>query len=216
MSKVWNCLLAEHPRVHAWLYINVYIFHIHFLNMWTNKISSFLVTFFCHVPYKLTPGEITDGSYITLKGFLFLKVIKLFHLNRVIGYRSRLKRPDWQPAACLACFMLTLCWMKPCISCCRRGRGSSICPPRSLRGLRSPPPRLRLACHSPHFWSRTNQAGEETCPTAIHAWLVLPMYASDEQKHSRIGFYFQNLSGVLMGSRSVAPLETRWVHLSSV
>ncbi len=87
---------------------------------------------------------------------------------------------------------------------------------QTFRGLRSPPPRLWLACHSLHLWSRTNQAGEETCPTAVHAWLVLPMYARGEQKHSGIGFYFQNLSGVLMGSRSAAPSETRGVHLSSV
>ena len=48
---------------------------------------------------------------------------------------------------------------------------------QSFRFLHSSPPQLRLACHSPHFWSRTNQAGEETRPTAIHAWRVLAMYA---------------------------------------
>lgn len=40
---------------------------------------------------------------------------------------------------------------------------------QSFRFLHSSPPQLRLACHSAHFWSRTNQAGEETRPTAIHA-----------------------------------------------
>lgn len=37
-----------------------------------------------------------------------------------------------------------------------------------VRGRRPPPPQLRLACHSTHFWSRTNQAEEETRPAAAH------------------------------------------------
>lgn len=45
-----------------------------------------------------------------------------------------------------------------------------------------------LARHSAHFWSGTNQAREETYPTAIHAWLVLPMYVRGQQKRSRMDF----------------------------
>lgn len=65
-----------------------------------------------------------------------------------IEYRIRLRCPNWQPvlhAACLACFILTLCWMKSCVSCHHWARGSLICFSRPFEDFVQCPPHLAIS-----------------------------------------------------------------------
>lgn len=64
-------------------------------------------------------------------------------------------------------------------------------PPFPFEASARCPPQLAISL-SLHISGAELIRSEKSCPTAIHAWLVLAMFARGEQKHSRIGFCLQD------------------------
>lgn len=127
----------------------------------------------------IKPSQISDNEVV-----YFYKIIQVLYLIQVIRYRIRKKQTKKPRPNCQS-----VQWHWHCIEWTHSSAVTESVDHWSmllvLQGSPFTATMLVISLSLFTSWSKTNQAGEETCPTAIHVWLAK---SRNEAKQNWISF----------------------------